>query len=85
MSNVAFDTLKLAKRLEEVGFAPNQAAATSSAIADAMSDLIANLATKTDIVLLRRDMAEIELRMTVKLGAMLAAAVGITAGLVKLL
>lgn len=85
MHNVAFDTLKLAKRLEEAGFPPNQAAATSSAIAEAMTELIANLATKTDIILMRRDLAEIELRMTIKLGAMVAASVGLTAALVKLL
>lgn len=78
MSQVAFDTLKLAKRLEEAGFAPKQAAATSSAIADTLAELLETVATKHDLALM-------ELRMTVKLGAMLAAAVGMTAAFVKLL
>lgn len=96
MSNVAFDTLKLAKRLEDAGFAPNEAAATASAMGDAMTELHANLATKAELnvfrsemrhefELVRRDLAALELRMTVKLGGMMAAAVGLTAALVKLL
>ena len=96
MSNVAFDTLKLAKRLEDAGFAPDAAAATASAMGDAMTELHANLATKAEFnvfrsemrhefELVRRDLAALELRMTVKLGAMMAGAVGLTAALVKLL
>lgn len=78
MTQVAFDTLKLAKRLEEAGFAPKQAAATSSAIADTLTELLSTVATKHDLALM-------ELRMTVKLGGMLAAAVGLTAAFIKLL
>ncbi|MBM3523078.1 MAG: DUF1640 domain-containing protein [Alphaproteobacteria bacterium] len=103
MNAVAFDTLKLAKRLEEAGFAPNQAAATSSAISEAMTELVSSLVTKTEIAEFRaetrhnfelvrrdfdgarRDLAASELRMTIKLGAMLTAAVAVTATLVKLL
>lgn len=78
MSQGAFDTLKLAKCLEEAGFAPTQAAATSSAFADTLTELLSTVATKHDLALM-------ELRMTVKLGGMLAAAVGLTAALTKLL
>ncbi len=85
MNTVAFDTLKLAKRLEEGGFSPGQAAATSSGIADATAELLTNVATKHDIALLKRDMGEMELRMTVKLGAMVAASIALTATMVKLL
>lgn len=103
MNQVAFDTLKLAKSLQDAGFPPNQAAGTASALGEAMTELQANLVTKSefaafraetrhdfelvrrDFDLVRRDLAALELRMTVKLGGMLAAAVGLTAALVKLL
>lgn len=85
MNAVTFDTLKLAKRLEEGGFSPGQAVATSTGIADATAELLANVATKHDIALLKRDMSEMELRMTVKLGAMVAASIALTATLVKLI
>ena len=45
----------------------------------------AELATKRDIEELRRDIKEMELRLTIKLGAMLAAAIAVTAALVELL
>lgn len=103
MNQVAFDTLRLAKSLQDAGFLPNQAAGTASALGEAMTELQANLVTKSefaefrsetrhdfelvrrDFELVRRDLAALELRMTVKLGGMLAAAVGLTAALVKLL
>jgi hypothetical protein len=103
MNHVAFDTLKLAKGLEEAGFPPNQAAGTASALGEAMTELQANLVTKSefaafraetrhefehvrhDFELVRRDLAALELRMTVKLGGMLAGAIGLTAAMVKLL
>ncbi|MFO1428624.1 MAG: hypothetical protein U1F76_00560 [Candidatus Competibacteraceae bacterium] len=40
---------------------------------------------KRDIAELKRDMKELEMRLTIKLGAMLAIAVGVMATLVKLL
>jgi hypothetical protein len=57
MSAVAFDTLKFAKRLKEAGFTEQQA----DALASAQVDLIeANLATKADILGLKRDIKELE-------------------------
>lgn len=57
MSAVAFDTLKYAKRLKEAGFTEQQA----EALASAQVDLIeANLATKADILGLKRDIKELE-------------------------
>jgi hypothetical protein len=44
MTTVAFDTLKLATKLEEAGFTTAQAKGASSAIADAFSD---EIVTKT--------------------------------------
>ena len=42
-------------------------------------------AIRQDVESLRRDMKEMELRLTVKMGALMAAAVGLVAALVKLL
>jgi hypothetical protein len=47
MNAVPFDTLKMAQRLEAVGFAAPQAAAASEALAEAL--IGADLATKGDI------------------------------------
>ena len=41
--------------------------------------------TKAEIAALRHDLRELELRMTIKLGTMMAGAVALTAALVKLL
>lgn len=100
MSSVAFDTLRFAKRLEEAGIPPAQATGVSFAFDQALSEILSQLATKQDLLLLRQelkseiailgqelkgDMAQLELRMTIKLGTMLAASVGMTTALVKLL
>lgn len=93
MSAVAFDTLKYAKRLKEAGFTEQQA----EALASAQVDLIeANLATKSDISELTRAMEalrtelhqglkDLEYRLTIRLGGMMALAVGVVVTLVKLL
>lgn len=53
MAAVPFDTLKLARRLEAAGFPGRQAGDTAEALADAMSG--AELATKSDLALVRAD------------------------------
>ena len=138
MAVVAFDTLKLADRLEAGGFTAAQARTAASAFADAMSG--SDLATKADlgeakaelkadlvdvehrletqITAVRADLAhesaslraalahqntsfgaalaavkaelksdsrQMELRMTIKLGGMLAAGIAIVATVVKLI
>ena len=57
---VAFDTLKLARKLEAAGFEQKQAADTAEALAEAMAT--AELATKADI-------RETELRLEAKITA----------------
>lgn len=44
MTTVPFDTLKLATKLEQTGFTPDQAKGTASALAEALSD---EMVTKT--------------------------------------
>jgi hypothetical protein len=90
MTTITFDTHKFIRTLKAAGVTEVQAEAFSEAFKDAQSE--AELATKADIVMVRRDiddvrrdMKEMELRMTIKLGAMLALSIGIVAALVKLL
>lgn len=54
MAAVPFDTLKLAQHLASGGVPPEQANATASALADAMSG--AEMSTKADLAVLERDL-----------------------------
>ena len=54
MAVVAFDTLKLADRLQAGGFTPEQARTAASAFADALSG--SDLATKADITEVRTEL-----------------------------
>jgi len=60
---IAFDTLAYAKKMKAVGFTEEQAEVQ----AEAISDLINNQLTT------KQDLHELELRLTVKMGAMLIA------------
>ena len=82
MSVIAFDTLKYAKRLKDSGVPDKQAEAEAEALAEVLEVNLKDLATKED---LRRDLREMEQRMTIKLGGMMMAAIAIVAALVKLL
>ena len=94
MSNsLAFDTLAYAKKLKETGFTEAQAEVQAEALAEIIDE---RLATKQDIldlkrdikeleVSFKRDMKEMEMRLTIRLGGMLTAGIVIVAALVKLL
>lgn len=73
-SNVPFDTLKFVKRLVAAGVPREQADAEAEALAEALSQL----ATK-------RDLKDLEQRLTIKMGAMFVVAIGVIASLIKLL
>lgn len=79
MSAVAFDTLKLARKLEAAGFPAKQAADTAEALADAFGD---DQVTKAHLDLKLRDL---EQRMTIKLGGLMMLGIGAVATLIKLL
>ena len=83
MATITFDTLKCVRKLKDAGVPENQAEAISEAFKDAQGE--AELATKHDIDDVRRDMRELEQRLTIRLGAMMAFLIGIVAVLVKLL
>jgi len=82
MATVTFDMLAYAKKLKAAGFTDQQAEVQAQAFAEIIEE---RLATKQDIELLRRDMKELEMRLTLRLGGMMAASIAIVAALVKLL
>jgi hypothetical protein len=82
MGAVPFDTLALARKLEAAGFDPKQAQDTAAALAEVLSEQVA---TRHDINELRAELRELEQRLVIKLGGMIAAAVAVVAILVKLL
>lgn len=91
MTTITFDTLKFVQTLKESGLTEKQAEGITVAFREAHTS--AELATKSDLervkIDLQRDMKEMELRMmnalTIRMGGIMAAAVGIVAALVKLL
>jgi hypothetical protein len=83
---VAFDTLRFTQRLEQVGVGREQAIAHAELARDM---IIADSATKADLQSVKTELQgalrELELRMTIKLGAIAAAAVAIVGALQKVL
>ena len=79
--HIMFDTLAYAKKLKSAGFTEDQAEIQAEALAEIIGE---KLATKQDIRDLRRNMKEMEMRMTMRLGAIQAAGIAIVAALVKL-
>ncbi len=71
---VLFDTYAYVKKLKSVGFTEEQAAVQAEALKDLIDE---HLATK-------KDLKELELRLTVKLGAIMAAGIAAVAAIVKL-
>ena len=73
-SELAFDTLQYANKLKAAGGPGNQAEVHAEAIAGLVND---KLATK-------RDLKELELRMTIKLGSIMVGGIGMLVILMKL-
>ena len=72
---LSFDTLAYAKKLIDAGFSQQQAEVQAEALAEVIDE---NIATK-------RDLKELEMRLTIRLGTLMAASIVIVAALVKLL
>ena len=83
MNATTFDTHKFIRTLTNAGIPEVQAEAFSSAFKESLGE--SDLATKRDIDDVRRDIREMEQRLIIKLGAMIAFAIGVVAILVKLL
>ena len=89
MVTITFDTLKFANTLKEAGVPPAQAEAEAIALSEVLEVNLKELVTKEDlrheVELLRRDMHDMEQRLIIKLGALMAFSIGVVAALVKLL
>jgi hypothetical protein len=62
MLAVAFDTLKLARRLESAGMAPKQAQDTSAALSETYTEWLAlgNVATREDVQTVKQELHEVK-------------------------
>ncbi len=78
MTTLAFDTHRAVKALRHAGFSDEQAEAVTEQISVAIGE---NVATKSDIALVRADMEKLELRLTLKLYGTVAAGVGLVKAL----
>ncbi len=93
MAAITFDTLKYANKLKSAGVPDKQAEAEAEALSEALEVNLKELATKEDlhreIESLRREMQagfiQVEQRLVIKLGTLMAFSIGIVAALVKLL
>jgi hypothetical protein len=81
MTGVAFDTLKLARRLrDKAGFTPEHAEEAAEALVEAIGG--AELVTKTDLQIALR---ELEQHLIIKLGGMMIIAVGMIFAVLRFL
>jgi hypothetical protein len=78
MATVAFDTHAYIKKLKSVGVSEEQAEVQAEALSNAFGE---ELVTKQ---YLKAEIERLELRLTVKMGALIALAVGIIATLIRL-
>ena len=100
MAAITFDTLKFANTLKEAGVPSAQAEAEASALSEVLEVNLKDLVTKEDLhrefESLRREMMtgfaqvdsrfiQLEQRLIIKLGGLIALSIGIVAALVKLL
>ncbi len=79
MATSTFDSLGYAKKLEAAGFTREQAEVQANALREVIDE---RLVTRD---YLDTRLKELEYRLTIRLGAMLAASIAIVAALVKLL
>jgi broad-specificity NMP kinase len=87
MTTLTFDTLKFANRLKAAGVPPAQAEAEAEALAEVLADALktSDLATRTDVETLRREIAEAKADIIKWLAGLLIAQAAVVAALVKLL
>jgi len=96
MATITFDTLKFANQLKTAGVPAVQAEAEAKALSEVFETNLSELATKEDlhheisnvrheISDLRKDIEKLELRMTIKLGSIVIAALGVLTLIFKFL
>lgn len=88
MSTLTFDTLKYATRLKEGGVPSAQAEAEATALAEVLDINIRELATRQDLADMEKRMESrfesLELRLTIKLGGLIAVAVGVAIAVLRI-
>lgn len=85
MSTITFDTLKFAEKLEKAGLTREQAAAIADAQREALGEALeTTISTKSDIQRLENRIEQMELRLTIKLGALIAAGIGLVAAITRI-
>lgn len=72
MSSLVFNSLEYARRLEAAGFTRQQAETQANILAEVIDERVAT----------KQDLRELELRLIVRFGAMLAAGVGLLSALI---
>lgn len=86
MAAIMFDTHAFVKELTDTGMPEPQAEVLARTHATLIDE---KLATKNDLKAtkddLKRELRELELRLTIRIGSMLAVAIGVVVTLVKLL
>ena len=80
MTTATFDTLKFANRLKAAGVPDKQAEVKAEALSDALEINLKPLVTED---LLRRELALLQQRMTIKFSAMIVAAVGVMVAVLR--
>jgi len=93
MTTTTFDTLGSFEKLKAAGIPENQAKAQVEVIREVIEDKLATkrdlkeleLMIRQEISTVRQEMKELELRLTTRFGAMIAAAVAILAALIVLM
>jgi hypothetical protein len=85
MTTTTFDTLGYFEKLKAVGVPEEQAKVQANAIRELIDE---RLATKADLLAtkneLQQQIKDLEYRLTIRLGGMMAASIAIVAALVKL-
>jgi hypothetical protein len=79
MSAIYFDTLAYAKKLTKAGFTEKQA----ETLAHEQSNMIKEDLVTKDV--LHRELVDLEQRLTIKMGGMLAVSIAIIAAMIKLI
>lgn len=83
MASITFDTHQFVKDLQARGFSADQAEGINDALKNVL--VVAEVATKQDIRTMEQALKELEYRLTIKLGTVVAGAIAIVAALVKML
>ncbi|MGZ5579220.1 MAG: DUF1640 domain-containing protein [Methylobacter sp.] len=80
MTTITFDTLKFANTLKAAGVPPAQAEAEAVALSEVLEVNLKDLVTKENM---HHEIRDLEQRLIIKLGTLIAVAIGIVAALVK--